>query len=327
MKKVLLLLLAMLVLTYVGQGLSSYLYKFESISFLKSLTLVGDNFVFVIFSNFALYCLEMARLSLIGRALSMRISFKDCFGAISLNILFAWITPAAILGAPAMAYYLYKRGHNLAGSITVAFVRSFSIIFVSAVTTIAIYSFDLQGPVENKALQEKIFFVLTGFAIYIAGLVFISYLPEKYLNKVKYLTAITSQIRAFFSNGKIIILPVLFLGLIINFTLVSFIPFVERNYYADYGPLISQTFLFLSYMLLMPTPGASGLAEVGAPMFFSTHIPVSEIIAAVTAMRISTIGVQVLVGLVFMSYFYKRNFSLQELMNFKKTKMKTSSGD
>lgn len=320
MKKIILLLLVMLVLSYLGQNFSGQLYNFQGSSFSDSLKLIRVNFVFVIISNILFYLFEMWRLSIIGKAFKLNFTFNECFGAIALNILFAWITPAAILGAPALAYFLYRKGYPLAESITVAFVRSFSIILISALTTIFIYSMEMQGKIDNPILQEKVFQVLSFFAVYIFGLVAISYMPFKFVKNVKFIDKITTQIRAFLTNGKHLILPILGLGLILNFLLVSFIVWAGLEYYSDPGLLVSQSMLFLSYMLLMPTPGASGLAEIGAPMFFGHEMTVSNIVSIVTAMRVSVIGIQVTIGIIFMFYFFKRDLSFSELKNFKKTK-------
>lgn len=327
MKKISFLFLVMLALSYGGQKISSYIYQFQGDSFQSVITLLHNHIPFIIFVNVLIYCLEMVRLRLIGMAFDLKIRWKDCLGAVALNILFAWITPGAILGAPALAYFLYRKSYPLAESITIAFIRSFSIIFVSALTTIVIHSLHLQELVVNPELLEKIFYVLTFLAIYIASLVGISYLPTKFRDKFTLVKNVTKQIRTFISQGKMLIVPVLFCGLLINFLLVSFIPYITQKYYGELTPLISQTLLFLSYILLMPTPGASGLAEVGAPAFFSRDIPLQEIISVVTAMRISTIGLQVTLGAVFMVFIFRKNISLSELLEFKKSKMKTSEAD
>jgi len=327
MKKIIGLLFVMLVLSYLGQKFSGYIYNFQSDNFTTVIDLLLNNLWFIFFANTAIYLLEMLRLSLIGRAFKLNLSWKDCFGAVALNILFAWITPGAILGAPALAFYLYRKNYPLAESITIAFIRSFSIIFVSAITTVVIYQFNLQELVVNPGLIQKIFYVLSILAVYISSLVAISYLPSEIRGKIKFVENITNQIRKFISNGKLLIFPVLGIGLLINFLLVSFIPYSTSGYYQTITPLISQTLLFLSYLLLMPTPGASGLAEIGAPAFFATNIPLDQMISTVTAMRLSTIGVQIIIGTVFMFYFFRRNLSLNELFDFKKLKMKTSADD
>ena len=324
MKKIIFLFILMIILSYMGQSLSAHFYEFKAHSFQSVLSLLRTNVLYILVVNVVIYSLEMLRLHLIGRAFDLRLNWKDCFGAVSLNILFAWITPGAILGAPALAYYLFRKGHPLAESITIAFIRSFSIIFISAVTTIIVYSLNLQEVVVNPALIDKIFYVLMILAIYIASLVALSYLPLRIRNKVKFVASITNQIRKFLSKGKLLLLPILGLGALINFFLVSFIPYATSGYYENLTPLISQTMLFLSYLLLMPTPGASGLAEIGAPAFFSQNIPLQEMISVVTAMRISTIGIQIVIGTLFMFYFFKGHISFAELTDFKKSKMKTS---
>ena len=90
------------------------------------------------------------------------------------------------------------------------------------------------------------------------------------------------------------------------------------HYYTTPNFLFGQVMLFLSYMLLMPTPGASGLAEVGAPMIFSGEIPLNDMISIVTAMRVSTIGLQVSLGVIFMIFIFKQSLTIDEIKQFKK---------
>ena len=171
---------------------------------------------------------------------------------------------------------------------------------------------------ENIVLQEKVFQVLVGITIYISSLVIFSYLPFEFIRKIKFLNQVTSQIRIFISKGKFLILPILALGLILNFLFVSLVVYLGSGFYSSLGPLISQAMLFLSYLLLMPTPGASGLAELGAPLFFSKAIPADQIVSIITALRLSSIGLQVSVGIIFMLFIFKSELTIAQLQKFKK---------
>jgi uncharacterized membrane protein YbhN (UPF0104 family) len=316
-KKIVFLILVMLILSYLGQMISARIYLIETQSFLADLILIKNNFIFILGSNLLLYFLEMWRLDLIGKSLKLNFSKMDLFGSIALNLLFGWISPSAILGAPAMVYFLHKRGYSLAAAITASFVRSFTIILVSALTTIVIFSGHYQGTVANIVLQQKIFQVLIFIAIYISSLIALSFSSFAFIKKINFLVKITTQIRIFIIGSKFLIVPIILMTLAMNFILVSFIPFLLAHYYSQMAPLIAQTYLFLSYLLLMPTPGATGLAEVGAPMFFQGVVPVNEVISTVTAMRISTISLQVTVGVLFMIFFLKDNITFAELKKFK----------
>jgi uncharacterized membrane protein YbhN (UPF0104 family) len=320
MKKILFLVAIMVVLTLVGDRISGALYSFESNSMIQSFALIQKNFLFIILANTLLYSLDMVRMKLIGKIFKLDFKWQECFGAVTLNLLFGWVSPMAILGAPAMAYYLYKRGYPVVESISVSFVRSFSIILVSALTTITIFTFNLQGEIQNPVLQEKVFQVLSGIAVYIASLVLLSYLPFGFIKKIKFLEKLTAQIRLLISEGKFVMIPVFLLTLILNFLLVSPIMYEGSHYHVSGTSLLGQVMLFLSYMLLMPTPGASGLAEVGAPMIFSSEIPRADIISIVSSSRLSSIGLQVLIGVLFMMFVLKDTFTIEDLKKFKKTR-------
>lgn len=318
MKKILLLILMMVVLTMLGDRISGAIYRFQGNSFTQSFSLIKSNILFILLVNSLLYAFEMLRMKLIGKIFNFNFSLEECFGGVALNLLFGWVSPMAILGAPAMAWYYYKRGYPLVESFSVSFVRSFSIILVSALSTITIFGLGIQGPVQNPLLQEKVFQVLTGIAIYFASLVVLSYLPFQFIKKVNFLDKLTGQIRKLMSNGKLLMIPVLIITLIMNFLLVSFIMYEGLQYHSVPYHLFGQVMLFLSYMLLMPTPGASGLAEVGAPLIFSNEIPMNDIISIVTASRVSTIGLQITFGFLFMLFVVKQNLTLEEIKQFKK---------
>jgi uncharacterized membrane protein YbhN (UPF0104 family) len=315
-KKMIFLLALMMILSYLGQVLSARFYSFELQSFYFTMDLIRKNSVFILFTQMALYLLDMIRLKCIGAALKIKFSLKETFGAVSLNLLFGWLSPAAVLGAPAMAYYLHKRGHPLRESICIAFVRSFSIITVSAISTIFITTFKLQGHVINVVLQEKTFQVLELIALYMTILVFFSFYPIPILKKFKSIEIVTFQIKDFLTEGKVFLVPILFLTLLMNIILVSFLPYRMAPIYPELTPLIAQSLLFLSFMLLMPTPGASGFAEIGAPLFFQGAVSKAEILSNVSAMRVSTISLQVAVGLLFMIFMMREKFTLKELKKF-----------
>ncbi|WPU65154.1 YbhN family protein [Peredibacter starrii] len=318
MKKIFFLILMMLVLTMLGDKISGTIYQYQGHSYTQSFHLIKDNVLFILFVNLLLYAFDMLRMKLIGKIFKLNFSWEECFGGVALNLLFGWVSPMAILGAPAMAWYYYKKGHPLVESFSVSFVRSFAIILTSAITTITIYALNIQGPIQNVLLQEKVFQVLTGIAIYFAGLIILSYLPFKFIKEVKFLDKLTGQIRTLLTNGKVLMLPIMLITLVMNFLLVSFIMYEGYRYYSVPNFLLGQVMLFLSYMLLMPTPGASGLAEVGAPLIFSGEIPLNDMISIVTAMRVSTIGLQVTLGVVFMLFVFKQSLTIEEIKQFKK---------
>lgn len=317
MKKILILVAVTVLLMILGDRISGAIYQFQAHSMSHSLFLIRDNLLFIIAVNILLYLLDMVRTKLIGKIFNLNFSWQECFGGVALNLLFGWVSPMAILGAPAMALYFYKKGYPLVESLSVSFVRSFAIILTSAVTTITIFSFNIQGPIQNIILQEKVFQVLTGIFIYFGILIILSYLPFAFIKRIKILDKILVQIRYLMTNGKTLLIPILVLTLALNFLLVSFIMYAGSQYYAEMGPLFGQVMLFLSYMLLMPTPGASGLAEVGAPMIFSGEIPMGDMISIVTAMRVSTIGIQVTLGVLFILLVFKQNLTIEEIKQFK----------
>lgn len=321
MKTVFALILFFVVLTFAGENLSAFLYQVNSHSFSNTFELMGSNLPFFIGTCFLMYAFDMARLKIIGKIFKLNLSWQECFGGVCLNLFFGWISPMAILGAPATAYYLFKRGYPAVTSISISFVRSFIIIFTSALTTMVIYLGKFQGEMSNPVLQEKVFYVLTLIGIYILSLIVLAYIPLKVVKQNKFLNHLTEQIRMLFMNGSKYLLPLFILTIILNFLLVSFIYFKGTTFFpGNESEFLGQVMLFLSYMLLMPTPGASGLAEIGAPLIFSSQIPQHMIISIVTASRFTLIGLQIFVGFCYMSFILKERFTLDELKKFRKDK-------
>ena len=316
MRKIFLLLLVTVVLTFIGQTLFTKFYSLESQSFSSVWVIIEAHAPYIILCNVGILALEVIRLKLIGHALKLKLSVKDSFGAVALNLLFGWTTPLGILGAPALAFYLHKRDVALAESITVAFARSFSNILVSAISSTIVIRFLNDGAITPD-LQEKLSYFIALIGSYLALLILLAYAPESFTNRWTWVSKSSNQIRRFFNQGKLLFIPILALTFIINFSTVSLIPLAIRDHYTDVLIPIKQTVVFLTYIQLMPIPGASGLAEFGAPMIY-TAVSKSELNAVVSAMRASVIFVQVLVGFIFALVELRGSLSLEALNEFRR---------
>lgn len=316
MRKIIFLLLITLVLSFIGQKLFSKFYSLENQDFTHVWELVKTHALYIVACNVSILILEVARLKLIGRTLQTKLSAKDAFGAVALNLLFGWTTPLGILGAPALAFYLHRRRVALAESITIAFARSFSNIVVSAISTTVVVRFLNEGAITPD-LQEKLSYFMLILGSYLTLLVTLAYAPESFTDRWTWVSKSSSQIRRFFTQGKLLFLPILLLAFIINFSTVSLIPLAIKDHYADILIPIKQTVIFLSYIQLMPVPGASGLAEFGAPMIY-TAVSKGELNTVVSAMRASMIFVQVMVGFIFAVVELRGSISLEALSEFRR---------
>ncbi len=323
MKKIIFIIFILGIALIGSPYFANFLYKSE-IQFLSSIDLICDNIFIVILINLSFYLLEIIRFKLFANILNLKISFLDSFNSIAVNLFFGWLTPSAFLGAPASAYYLYKRGINLYEALIISFIRSFTIILTSSFTTIAIFSLNLQGSSHNTEYRDLMLKVLIGLAIYIIFLILICFLPEKWLIKIPTIFKTTQKLKLFFKNGIKFFPLVLGLSLATNFLLVGFIFYIGLNYTNNITELVSQTYLFLSYLLLAPSPGATGLAEVGGPLFFSQSIPLDQIVSGISSMRISTFLFQMVLGLVTMFFIIKKPFDLETLKAFKNKSTKNS---
>jgi uncharacterized membrane protein YbhN (UPF0104 family) len=316
MKKILLLLLMTVVLSFVGQILFSKFYSLENQNFSDIVALIKHHAVYIVFCNLGILALEVVRLKLIGQTLRLKLSIKDAFGAVALNLLFGWTTPLGILGAPALAFYLHHRGVAVAESITVAFARSFSNIVVSAISTTVVVRFMNDGAITPD-LQEKLSYFLLLIGTYLGLLIALAFAPESFTSRWRLVSKSSAQIRQFFTQGKLLFVPILILAFIINFSTVSLIPLAIKSHYTDAMIPIKQTIVFLTYIQLMPIPGASGLAEFGAPMIYSS-VPKAELNTVVSAMRAAMIFVQVMVGFIFAAVELRGAISLEALRDFRR---------
>lgn len=206
-------------------------------------------------------------------------------------------------------------------SIVASAVRSFLIISTSILTTVVINANSSTTSGDVSTLQQGVHQILIGIGIYFIFLVTLAILPKRIVEKYRFLNKISSSIRLFITRGWKYFIPLFTLSFTLNFLLVSFIFAVSTGYYINLSTLFSQCMLFLSYILLMPTPGASGLAEVGAPMFFRGEIPVNFLTSATMAMRMSTFLVQVLAGFIVLLILFKRVNMIREIKQFKESEL------
>ncbi len=303
--------------------LASTVYK-SKIQFYSSINLIQDHLFIILIFNMAFYLFEILRFKLFANILNIKLSFIDSFNSIAVNLFFGWLTPSAFLGAPASAYYLYKRGISLHEALIISFIRSFTIILTSSLTTIIIFASNLQGSSHNPEYRDLMLKILIGLALYIGTLILICFLPEKWLIKIPTIFKTTQKLKLFFKNGIKFFPLVLGLSLATNFLLVGFIFYLGLNYTNNVTELVSQTYLFLSYLLLAPSPGATGLAEIGGPLFFSQSIPLDQIVSGISSMRISTFLFQMVIGLVTIVFIIKKPFDLETLKAFKDKSTKNS---
>ena len=303
----------------IGHKFSGTVYNFSAPTFQQTLDVLIGNAGFIFLSNVAYFIFDLIRQYIIGRVFNIRLKFSECFGSISLNMLFAWITPGAYLGSPASAFFLYKRGYSAVDSLSIAALRSFSIIIASAISTFIIYYFNMAWKNVNAMALSGVVNILGLIMLYFLVVSIFSFLPQKYLARFTVIQKTAYQVQLILRSGKNLLLPILGLSLFLNFLLVSLIIYAGLPEDNDPVALISSGMLFQSYLLLMPTPGAAGLAEISGPLFFSGLISEGHIISLVSAMRVSTIGIQVSVGLIFMIVVFKKFVSTKEIKKIRES--------
>ncbi len=254
--------------------------------------------------------IDALRVILIGKAINERVSLVVALKMVAANFFFAWISPGQFLGAPAAAYSLNKNGISSESSITIASGRSISIVITSISTAIIILYSGIApiGLNENLLLYLKGFFslVVVSLLLLITLVVFRleRYLP-KVLHKNKYIGICIRAIgkaSLFYKSGKKYILPISILSLLFNITFVGILIYFSFKYNVDLSKAIAMPVLYLTSLLLAPTPGGAGVAEATAVAFFPAPFNPSQAIMAVLVFRSFTFIFQLMIGFSFLFF-------------------------
>lgn len=234
------------------------------------------------------------------------------------------VTPMATGGGPFQVYFLHKRGINIGqGTMVVLTQFIFRIFFFTAASIIFLFFF--RWAISPGILPDYLFYLAFGIGFLITtSLIIFSIVPGSikimigWVFKINYVRNFTKnnywvkrllakgriELREFHNSMKLLIkhkMKVMLAGLstLVYWTsLFMIIPIIlkglgyDPHYFRSY---VMQT-IFNLVIPYMPTPGASGIAEVGFASLFISFIP-RGIIGIVTFLwRFTTFYLILLIG-------------------------------
>ncbi len=233
---------------------------------------------------FLLHTFDNLRLFILSRAVGVKYSFLYGYAVSLANTFAATVTPAHI-GGEAMAIYLIARkGVSIPKTMSIVTMKTISgmSFFILALPVTVMYLMD------NKEIAYDILkllggvFILTGI-VYIAFIRFFKknqHLREDFITSLKRAVLryyITLKIYAL-RRRKVLLLAVLYSSLLyISFLMIA--PTLLKAFGSD------QSFIDLAYqqlgllyaIFISPTPGGSGVGEIGALSTFSAFLPVYQL--------------------------------------------------
>lgn len=267
------------------------------------------------------------RLKIMVGAVGERISLKDCIIIYLSGAFVSHVTPFASGGGPFQVYFLHKKGVQVGKSSMVIVIQFvFRLFFFGTLAPIFLIFFN--ETISPGVIPIYIFYLAFGSGILISvGIILFTLVPHISNKLIGYILKI-NRLKKFikhsfkakrlmvrarreieeFRNSLTILSQnkkALFLGALYTIIFWSLmfmvIPVILQgmgvtpNFFRAY---VMQTIFYL-ILPYMPTPGASGIAEVGSASLFVAFIP-SQLVGLVTfGWRLFTFHLVLLVGGIF----------------------------
>mgnify|MGYP006289883565 CR=1 FL=1 len=236
----------------------------------------------------------------------------------------SFVTPFASGGGPYQVYFLHKKGVNVGKSSTVIVIQFVLRLFFFGTLTPVFFIF-FNNSISAGAIPNYIFYLAFGMGMLISvAIIILTLIPEvmdKLINLIlsikklnnfiknnykakKYLVKSRRELREFreslliLSKNKLRLFVASFYTIIYWSLIFMIMPLIlkgmglEPNFFKAY---VMQTIIYL-ILPYMPTPGASGVAEVGFASLFVAFIPKSIVGIVTFGWRLYTFYLILLVG-------------------------------
>jgi glycosyltransferase 2 family protein len=274
----------------------------------------------------AIVAAEMHRLVVIGRVMGVRVGAWASFDATIANNLLSWLTPGGALGEPAAIYMLGRHGVPLDGALLISFGK-----LATSLAFILVLSFLLLALGFGPAIAPWAFIPLVtaiGCSVLLMGLLVLgafwpaattrliteieTWLSHRSISQrpgparlISTLAATArgavdrlSTFRRGGARGSLSILTshILYYGAYVGLIVALALMFGARSTAA----LVPVAVIYLGFLYIAPTPGASGLAEASAVVFFGSMVPEGNAFVVVVLFRALTCYLHVLFGVVYL---------------------------
>lgn len=267
----------------------SFLYiisKNIPVNFTQAIYLINKKYLFLsLCFMFSFYTFDNLRIFIIARSLGLIYSFLYGYIITLLNTFGATVTPF-FLGGELLPFYTLKR---VKGEV----YQIMSIITLKAISGLSFYilflPFTIHSLLKNPKEAKEIIFLflfilfLTGFLFILWQLVFkrgLRFVDKEILKSIKYtLSRYLMVCKDFFKEKKLIFLSILMCSLFMYGSLLFTGIFLVKafNQNADLKKIFLAQLPLIYAIFMSPTPGGSGIGEIGALSVFDKFINIDSL--------------------------------------------------
>ena len=277
---------------------------------------LDKRFVFFSFlSMFFYHTFDNLRLFILSRAMNLRYSFLYGYVVSFINTFGATITPAHVGGEMMSLYLLSRKGARLHKVLSIVTMKTITgMAFFVLLVPFVVYHFYKSPEIAVKLLAILLILSVLTFGFYRVGKIFFDRSKKEenlsLVVKVKYTFKRFLVITKLFLKGKKIhllfsILSGLFLYISFLFSGAFLIKAFEQSVSIHEAVFAQITLLYAIF--LSPTPGGSGVGEIGGLEVFSGVLPLSMLGTFVILWRLITQYLSAIVGGVFFLILFFRD--------------------
>jgi uncharacterized membrane protein YbhN (UPF0104 family) len=314
------LTLSLVLFTVFTLGGWVYVFSKQSEHFftlLESAHFSALNWFLALLITFLIYIVDASRYWVFSRALNVTLPFGICIQTSFVNFLFAWISPGAVLGAPAASAVISQRKVSVENSLLICLGKSLSgsvVILTATFLLLAIHAPQFQSTWTHMLLKGIAASYAPLLILVLLGLVKPQSTLRFFERKRSQASGVVQKIwYAFFQmtekmahlirNGRRYFFAACFLGLC-YMGLLSLLAIICLSEYGAPTTFASRVLsaLFAAFNYLMPTPAGAGLAESASLDFFGGVLNSSSIVLAVMTFRIWAFYFQILLGVCYLVF-------------------------
>ena len=248
------------------------------------LVLSSPKLLIVLLLSVAIYFTDALRYRVFARAFGIRLGYSSCLRASIGCLLFSWISPGAVLGAPSAAYLLKQTGLDWEDAAVISFGKSLSgslLLLLSSIPLITL------GFLPGGVSSPSSLFLLACLAVYVALL---------------FTPPLKKRLHTLLRAGRSALFLILLSHLLYFFILISVLVVLAVILGAhSIGRTYALSGLYTTLLYMSPTPAGAGVGEAAANTYFGNLLNPSRALVLVIAYRCITHYAQILFGVFYFS--------------------------
>jgi len=266
------------------------------------------------------------RLYFVLRSINEKVSFRDIFKLVFINIFVSNVTPMATGGGFVQVYYLTRSGVAVGKAIAATLIRTFLAVIFVFIAAPLIIIFAKTGQFSSfltNNIYTYIFIILSLYFLMFYIVIFkkryiscLLYLILSLLRKMHFISysrfcrykfkalkqvILFSKSLGWFLKGDIkFVAASIFFTFMFLMSMFSFSAVIlwQLSYAARYFDIVGLQVVVTFLMYFAPTPGASGVAEGAYSVLFSKIVSKDDITLVTIAWRFFTIYLGVFTGMI-----------------------------